>query len=284
MEPRSSSRTYGSLDTSKLEKASFSNGTDCTPNSHDASSTELSDGQRPPRAFPSERSSTRNWLAVAMICVMGVGTIMATNRGAASPNTSLAGGPFPENKGVLSGDTNTRDGGRTRTVGGNSLLAETVPAGSVRSEAYPPAVTGAVSELDYTVTNFYHDRDGKPGAQIPWLQNVKLAEPHRDTFLRVTNPRVGYTYAWTVRAIDGDKEVLISTTGTEPVVQFTRLDWNSVTLTEVEEESGLTMRQKSDTVMVKYVRREMRTLTDEEREELLDAVSGFCQTKFMTTS
>ena len=45
-----------------------------------------------------------------------------------------------------------------------------------------------------------------------------------------------------------------------------------VVLEEVNGDGQVTNRLE-ETVMVKYVRREIRTLTDDEREELLDAVS-----------
>ena len=46
-----------------------------------------------------------------------------------------------------------------------------------------------------------------------------------------------------------------------------------VVLEEVNGDGQVTNRLE-ETVMVKYVRREIRTLTDDEREELLDAVSN----------
>ena len=45
-----------------------------------------------------------------------------------------------------------------------------------------------------------------------------------------------------------------------------------VVLEEVNGDGQVTNRLE-ETVMVKYVRREIRTLTDDEKEELLDAVS-----------
>lgn len=128
--------------------------------------------------------------------------------------------------------------------------------------------------LEFTVTNFYHERDGKPGALIPWLSGVKLAEPYRDTTLEVTEPRDGHTYKWEVRNIDNQAEVLATATGVKVQMIFEKLDLNMVVLVEVHNESGRCSRELTDTVMVKYVRREIRTLTDDEREELLDAVSS----------
>ena len=53
---------------------------------------------------------------------------------------------------------------------------------------------------------------------------------------------------------------------------LTQLDEHVVVLEEVNGYGQVTNRLE-ETVLVKYVRREIRTLTDDEREELLDAVS-----------
>lgn len=127
--------------------------------------------------------------------------------------------------------------------------------------------------LDYTVTNFYHTRDGKPGREIPWLQGVKLAEPYRDTTFKVTHPRSGFEYKWQIKDIDDRSSVVATAKGEEVKMMFTKLDLNVVTVTEYEKSTGNAVRELTDTVMVKYVRREIRTLTDEERDELLDSVS-----------
>lgn len=150
------------------------------------------------------------------------------------------------------------------------------PRGAAHQPDPSDAEVDSRQELDFTVTNFYFERDGPPGARIPWLQGVKLAEPFRDTALKVVNPRPGHVYNWQIRSIDhgSPEELLMETTGMEAEVVFTRLDRNVITLMEVDSETGHDVREKTDTVMVKYVRREIRTLTDHEREELLDAVSG----------
>ena len=53
---------------------------------------------------------------------------------------------------------------------------------------------------------------------------------------------------------------------------LTQLDEHVVVLEEVNGYGQVTNRLE-ETVLVKYVRREIRTLTDDEREELMDAVS-----------
>ena len=61
-------------------------------------------------------------------------------------------------------------------------------------------------------------------------------------------------------------------TGAVTIVVLTQLDENVVVLEEVDGDGQVTNRLE-ETVLVKYVRREIRTLTDDEREELLNAVS-----------
>ena len=137
---------------------------------------------------------------------------------------------------------------------------------------------GASADLEFTALNFYHVRDGKPAADYPWLKDVKLIEPHRETTLSVVGPRDGFDYRWEVRAGSGSGsgevgEVQATTTGAVTIVVFTQLDDNVVVLEEVDRD-GRVANRLEETVMVKYVRREIRTLTNDEREELLDAVSG----------
>ncbi|CAB1107536.1 TYR [Ectocarpus sp. CCAP 1310/34] len=134
------------------------------------------------------------------------------------------------------------------------------------------AGVGEVAPLSFQALNFYHIRDGKPAQDYPWLKGVKLIEPHRETTLSVSSPRDGHDYIWEVRAGETDEANLVATArGAEAVVTLTTLDDNVITVKEVHPD-GHIVRRLDEVVMVKYVRREIRTLTDEEREELLDAM------------
>ena len=154
-----------------------------------------------------------------------------------------------------------------------------IPGADIRPTE-PSSVVGDVADdnetLEFTALNFYHIRDGKPGQDYPWLKDVKLIEPHRDTTLAVVGPREGMNYRWEVRAggssSSGVREVQVTATGAVTIVVLTELDENVVVLEEVNGDGQVTKRLE-ETVLVKYVRREVRTLTDDEREELLDAVS-----------
>ncbi|CAN0161250.1 unnamed protein product [Ectocarpus sp. 4 AP-2014] len=129
-----------------------------------------------------------------------------------------------------------------------------------------------IPRLSFEVANFYHLRDGKPAQDYPWLKGVKLIEPHRETMLTVKNPRDAYDYRWRVFAGSAaEGELCAEATGLEVTIVLTTLDENEVVLEEVDAD-GTVVRRLHEMVMVKYVRREIRTLTDDEREELFDAM------------
>ncbi|CAM9787629.1 unnamed protein product, partial [Hapterophycus canaliculatus] len=75
----------------------------------------------------------------------------------------------------------------------------------------------------------------KPGVAYPWLKDVKLIEPYRETTLSVTAPRDGYDYLWEVRSADpADNDELRATArGATAVVVLTALDDNMLTVKEV---------------------------------------------------
>lgn len=157
----------------------------------------------------------------------------------------------------------------------STLQMETRPSlGSINSklgEARAPST----SSLAFTALNFYHERDGKPGQDYPWLKDVKLIEPHRDTTLSVTNPRDGFEYVWGIREGkigQAGQGHAVTATGAEAVIILKHLHEHVVTLQEVNSLGEVTSTREEE-VMVKYVRREIRTLSHDERGELLDAVS-----------
>ena len=143
----------------------------------------------------------------------------------------------------------------------------------VKYEEAQVRVGGAASmtPLGFSAFNFYNIRDGQPGQGYPWLKdNMKLIEPYRETILMVTNLVEGLDYRWVLR-VDGTDEVQASASGGKVAVILTQLENHVVTLEEVNPR-GVVTRHLEETVVVKYVRREIRTLTEVERGELLDSV------------
>lgn len=266
MASRGSSRTYGSVDSASAlldetrphkvrgDDADFS----MPPPLHLPMAVPAA-GQRSTTA-----SRTKSWVTVALICAAGIGTIAATHR---SNFTRERLSPH-DDAGSLAALQPSASTSRDDTPTMARVEQHQRKEEHVGLSGDPPA-------LDYSATNFYHERDGRPGAQIPWLADVKFAEPFRDTTLKVDSPRQGYVYAWTIsnsETKDGSKDIVATAQGAEVVMQFTRLDTNGVRLQEIDEVTRETVREMQDTIMVKYVRREIRTLTEEDREELLDGV------------
>lgn len=192
----------------------------------------------------------RRWAKIAVVCSAAAGAVMLALR-APDAGESLPGQPII----ILSESDNSSSSSRN---GGETINTESSPG---------------IAPLAFTALNFYHMRDGKPAQEYPWLEGVKLIEPHRETTLSVTDPRPGFVYRWEVLSPLHKDEVRLSSTGATSVVILTHLHDNVVVLEEVDGTHGYVSRRLEEMVAVKYVRREIRSLTDEERAELLDGVS-----------
>lgn len=196
------------------------------------------------------------WRAVLLATIL-VGGVMFVSR---AMSTSI----MPESG---------RNGNDGSSTGGSFAQMDNTPPARAKSSLVAGVPAGSVSSpLSFTALNFYHVRDGKPGAQYPWLSNYKLVEPHIQTSLVVTEPRYGFQYRWEVRdPLSG--EVHVQAEGAETEVYFTHLERNRVILEEKDSGGRITRRLEED-VLVKYVRREIRSLTDKDRDDLFDAVSS----------
>ena len=109
----------------------------------------------------------------------------------------------------------------------------------------------------------------------PWLTRYKLAEPHREHYLRATGTSASedskYEFRWFVEQVEIGSGVELShifnTSGT-----FT------MGVEAVRTASGVIDYTTSDDVWVKYVRRELRGLTDEDREAYFGALEVIFKT------
>ncbi|CAM9151095.1 unnamed protein product [Choristocarpus tenellus] len=125
--------------------------------------------------------------------------------------------------------------------------------------------------LSFQALNIYHIRDGKPGMEYPWLAARKLVEPYRETTLQVDNPLAGMNYSWTVTETAGNTES-VRADGVFAVVKVESVEEHTIVLEELSS-TGTVTRRMEEIVMSKYVRREIRSLLEDEREELFDAMS-----------
>ena len=194
----------------------------------------------------------RSWRKIAAVCSLAIGIVAAV---------TWTVYPTPAGRYQISGENNFAE----------ASASDHVRPASLQTSVSSPSK--ATEPLDFSALNFYHVRDGKPGQDYRWLKDVKLIEPYRETTLSVTNPRDGFEYRWEIRAESDNGGLEASANGVITVIILQKLDGHVISLEEVDS-AGRVTRRLDETVMVKYVRREIRTLTNDEREELLDAVRG----------
>lgn len=270
MAPRLGSRTYGAVD--DTAKSTLLRRVD-----EDRVQEEFDDDRGALGVQISERHVTdsarsiRKWLLPAIGCGLAISAVVVVLHASAKAPT---GSPRSINGPIKAAKSTDFAARLSDGQNGASLQHQAwEPQDDVPQGSTPHGAQEDSKPLAFTALNYYHIRDGKPAQDYPWLQNVKLIEPYRETTLAVTNPRDGYHYSWKV--LGGDEAATESRTearGVESVMLFKKLDENTIILEERDSE-GVLARRLEEEVMVKYVRREIRTLTTEERIELMDSVS-----------
>lgn len=117
-----------------------------------------------------------------------------------------------------------------------------------------------------TVGNAYTAKSGGYSTEYPWRY---MAEPFRATTLAVEAPLSGASYRWTV---DGH----VQGYGSSISVLFQQIGYHTVTVERLtgddDDSTETTPVTVTANVMCKYVRREVRSLTDADREAWLSAV------------
>ncbi|CBN79226.1 ortho-aminophenol oxidase [Ectocarpus siliculosus] len=290
MSPQYARRKYGSVEDPTKSRRAVS--PTPTARGDDAGAAErVSFDFDPTRALrgesPDDQGGGKRWFTLTVVGVLAVGVMMAlTHAGYRLPKVTRtttdvgSQGHTPsliradEAKILPSEDLAVEDDEKKQQVARPFPIADVSPRAEDETR---PAEDGQLSgeeipRLSFEATNFYQLRDGKPAQDYPWLKDVKLIEPHRETTFTVSSPRDGFDYRWRVFAgSPAEGELCTEATGPEGTVVLTTLDENAVVLEEVDAD-GTVVRRLQEMVMVKYVRREIRTLTDDEREELFDAM------------
>jgi hypothetical protein len=102
----------------------------------------------------------------------------------------------------------------------------------------------------------------------PFLKESILVEPYRGTTFTIANTNVGCTYDWLL--IGDDYEYSGSTTG--PTFGVTVEAGASQAALTISETGCSSSRSLEIDVWVKYIRRDISSLTDSDREDFLDAL------------
>ena len=122
-----------------------------------------------------------------------------------------------------------------------------------------------------SVSNDYGVRDLSAMLAYPFLADALLIEPYRETTVALADPYAGCTYAWSfLKTADGTTAA--SGTSTDGSIILTLTATGEYTFNVVESCDAIdSSRALTVTVWTKYVRREISTLTEADRDEFLDA-------------
>ena len=152
---------------------------------------------------------------------------------------------------------------------------------TARVEGNPQAQSSV--ELVFIASNACTRRGGKIGLGYPWLESRILVEPYRDTMLEVISPAENMAYSWIILEDAGEagKTTVGENTGSEVVVVFGQKSQYTIVLHEYSvsgDSDGLALSRRLEMeVMCKYVLREIRSLFDDERNEMFDAMKVSAQ-------
>jgi len=133
-------------------------------------------------------------------------------------------------------------------------------------------VTATSDEIYITATNEY----GQFTAPYPWMNDVagtQLIEPYRETTLTLTGTYAeseGYSFVWVIEGLDTTLE------GTSPTLTLTDVGKYTVNV-HAYNADGDYQATYSTLFICKYVKREIRTLTDTDRDAVLDAMAAVWQ-------
>jgi hypothetical protein len=123
-----------------------------------------------------------------------------------------------------------------------------------------------------TVSNNYGVQDLSAMLPYPFLNGSFLIEPYKEATIDLSEPIDGCTYSWLIvsksvpikeysgTSLDGSIVVTLPTVG-----EYT------FTATETCDDASVSARELDMSLWVKYVRRELTSLTEDDREEFLDA-------------
>ncbi|CAM9131049.1 unnamed protein product, partial [Discosporangium mesarthrocarpum] len=224
----------------------------------------------------SSRLSVAVRVALALACVAAFATTMKNFRQAAvdsamagasnleSVSTTTTSGSATASKPSLT----TRNGAEHPSL----LRGEAVPHDYDEPDDHPIDQKDQDETLTIKADFFYHERDGKPGSAYPWLDGTMIVEPYRDTWMTLRlGSREGMTYRWTVTPSDPEGEIIMAR-GEAPTIVYKTPGHNVIVVEEVSDETGEVMRRSETTVLCMYVRREIRTLLEDERQALFDAM------------
>jgi len=135
------------------------------------------------------------------------------------------------------------------------------------------------SDLSFTAYNSYTLQSGDLGSHYPWV-DAPVVEPYRETTFTVTGARHSHEYHWTIEGgVDSESGTPSSAlTSVGNVITYTpgEVGEYSVAILEYPQTMGtsgvlgeMSRNYSTGKIIVRYVRRELRSLTPEDREAFM---------------
>jgi hypothetical protein len=141
------------------------------------------------------------------------------------------------------------------------------------------SLAASSNSIDVSIQGVYDNYEAM--TKYPFLGTGEglLIEPHRTSTLSVTSPVEGATYTWSVgKSLKGSLQLSDLSDEVEVIegtesLEVTRGATGAYSLVLTETINDVVTRTSTFTLHSKYVRRELRTLTEEHREAYLKAAS-----------
>jgi len=107
----------------------------------------------------------------------------------------------------------------------------------------------------------------------PWLDGNKLVEPYIETALAVLDPEEGVLFEWKIYLMDDDdtSELVGEYEGATINVTFTEIGKYTLVVTVRDADNKTILATQKELVYCRYVRRELRTLYEDDRQAFFDA-------------
>mmetsp|Transcript_7009 Transcript_7009/g.8699 ORF Transcript_7009/g.8699 Transcript_7009/m.8699 type:complete len:651 (+) Transcript_7009:27-1979(+) len=121
--------------------------------------------------------------------------------------------------------------------------------------------------------NRYSLRDGLPGQDYKYLTDYYIVEPYKETFFRIVAANPKYTYETKITKVGGD-ETEFFFDQPSAAFQVTDLSDRRLEISTYETVDGerVLLETSSYDIMVRYVRREIRALFDDDLNLLMDTM------------
>ena len=156
----------------------------------------------------------------------------------------------------------------------SSLVAVNIsrPSPAILSGNFLTMSSDASTLAVTSISNEYGIWDSSVMLPYPFLTNSLLAEPYKESIIILADTISGCSYGWSMIKIN-DNSTIFDGISTDGSIVFTLNTVGEYAFTASEScgDISSSSRQLSMSVWVKYVRRELSTLNDVDREEFLDA-------------